>query len=373
MYQRQTLLLGALVSIFCVPLFVFAQTSTTTAEQPNASDAFQQKINELIQRQLDAAPTAEEILIKAVADNLEVKTVPSKPSPNESVKVSIQSYLIDLNKASIVWTLNGKVALSGVGEKVFTFTTGNSGETTTLLVSMTANTGEVITKEFSWTPVGVTLFWEADTYTPPFYKGKPLLSYEAKVTVIATPDNTDSKNALSAGNLVYTWKKKGMTDASVSGYGKNSFSFTGPRPFSTTNASVLVSSVDDAINSEAKVNLSLSTPFILFYENHPLLGTLYNKPFGKGMSLSSKELSISAAPYFFSKEPATTQTMQYNWTTNGRPVQNEGKNITLRNEKGEVGSAEVSLSVRGLRQTFQTASQNLRIDFTEDTSNKPLF
>jgi len=376
MYQRQTLLLGALLGgVLCAPLFVFAQTSTSTAEQPAAIDPSSQTqeiLSRILQKMADDAMTAEEIVSKSIADNLEVSTSPKSPGPGELVRVSIQSYVTDINKALITWTINNKIELSGLGEKSFSFRNGQSGETTKVTVSITTNNGEVATKDLFYSPVGVTIFWEADTYTPPFYKGKPLLSPQSRVKAVATPDNTGTKNALDAGNLVYTWEKEGSVQSSVSGYGKNSFSFVAPQPYRRTNVSVRVSSTDDSINSEAKIIPTLTTPIIVFYENNPLLGTVYNHSLGTSIDLMQKEISVSAAPYYFSNDKDSAL-LSYNWSTNGKATQNEGKSITFRNESGAKGIATISLAVKGIKQTFQSASQTLRINFIEDTSAKPVF
>lgn len=380
MYRMRTMLLRTLLGgILCAPLFVFAQTSTTTAtttaEQPPQPGAvLQAQIDQLILNRLNLLPKLEDIHKNAIRDLLDVKISPSNPSPNETVRVAIESYLSDMNKATISWSLNGRVALKGVGKTSFSFQNGPSEKTTLLTISVTTNKGESITKEFSWTPVGVTLFWEADTYTPPFYRGKPLLSPQAKVKVVATPDNTGAQNALGAGNLVYIWEKGGTTMSDASGYGKNFFSFTGPKPYDETNVKVHVSSVDDTMKSEARVYLSLSNPFILFYDNNPLLGVLYNRPFSTTLALTKKEFSIRAEPYFFSNERGEVQTLQYNWSVNGAQVQNYGRNITLRNETGAKGISAVSLAMRGTTQSFQSASHGIVVNFTESApTNRPTF
>lgn len=362
-------------ALFIFPFFTFAQTSTTTAEQPVQADVIlQAQIDQLILNRLNLLPKMEDVKKNSIRDLLDVQISPSNPGPNVTVRVAIESYLSDMNKADISWSINDRVVLRGVGKKSFSFQNGASGKTTKLTISIITNGGENIIKEYSWTPVGVTLFWEADTYTPPFYRGKPLLSPQAKVKVIAVPDNTGTQSALDAGNLVYVWEKEGTTISDASGYGKNSFSFIGPKPLDKTNIKVRVSSIDDTINSDARVYLSLSNPFIIFYEKHPLLGVLYNQPFSTTLSLTKKEFSISAEPYFFSNERGEIQTLKYTWSVNGNPVQNYGRDITLRSETGAKGSSAVSLAVRGTIQTFQKANRGLMVNFTESTSsNRPTF
>lgn len=374
MKSLRFLVVGAL---FTMPFFVFAQTSTSTAEQPsqvNAGTVFEGQIDQLTASRLYLLPSITEVRSNAIRDLLDVKIRPKNPGPDETINISIESYLSDMNKASISWAINGKEVLKGTGKTSFSFQNGPSGKTTRLTISITTNAGEFFTKEYSWTPVGVTLFWEADTYTPPFYKGKPLLSPQATVKVVATPDNIGAGNALGAGNFVYLWEKGGSSISEASGFGKNYFSFVGPKPYDETNVKVLVSSVDDSIKSEARAYLTLSNPFILFYDKNPLLGVLYNKPFSASFSLTGKEFSLVAEPYFFSNERGDSPSFKYTWLINGKEVVNSGRKITLRNETGGKGSSEVSLSMRGMKQSFQSAGRSVRVNFTEAASlTRPIF
>ncbi|HAS84464.1 MAG TPA: hypothetical protein DCS23_00080 [Candidatus Yonathbacteria bacterium] len=383
MYLMRIIALSTLLSgIISTPIFAFAQTSTTTAEQPDSADIvrenarleYQRLIDNFLNENMMLIPTEKSIRTSSIHDYLEIKTSPKSPSPNEIVKVSVESYLTDLNKATISWSLNGKVIASGIGKKSFTFQNGPSGKTTRLSISIVTNSGEYITKELSWNPIGLTILWEADTYTPPFYRGKALLTPQALVKVVALPDDTGTQSALDAGNLVYVWEKDGTNISESSGYGKNSFSFVGPKPYGDAKIKVRASSVNDAVKSETRVDLALSQPFILFYENHPLLGVWYNRPFDGNVTLDKKEISLSAEPYFFSNETSEVQTLKYIWSVNGSSVQNYGRAITLRNDTGAKGVSAVSLAMSGTKQTFQSAKKSILLNFIEtESSSRPIF
>jgi hypothetical protein len=364
--------IAPLIFALLSPVFVLAQTATTTAEQPQSDLEIQ--LNQFMNERSSLIPTPEAIRSNALRDNLKVTTIPKNPAPNEPVRVTIESFLSDLNKATISWSLNGSVVERGAGKTTFSFKNGASGQTTRLLVSITTNGGERFTKEIVMNPVGVTIIWEADTYTPPFYKGKALMASQARVRAIAIPDNIGTRNALDAGNLVYVWKKDGAAIPEVSGYGKNSFTFLGPKPYGKASVSVQVSSMSDTIKSELHLNeIPLANPFILFYEDHPLLGAWYNRSLGGELTLTKKEFSISAEPYFFSNETSEISTISYNWALNGKTVANPGRGITLRNETGEKGDSALTLAMRGLKQTFQSASRPITIHFTNEEASRPTF
>lgn len=364
--MRSPTLYLMITGILFTPFFVFAQTTSTTTQQLDLTQeraAAQVKIDAMAQDYLNSITTPNEARLKALTGDINIKLTPQDPGPNETVTVTLVGYLTDLNRATISWLINGKVVSSGVGQKIFLFQSGRSGEITTVKVNVVTANGEQIEKNFSFSPVGATILWEADTYVPPFYKGKPILSPEARVRVIAIPDTQSSKNSLAAGDLVYTWEKNGIAQVDASGYRKNSFSFTAPLPFGKTGVSVVVSSLTGSMQSKKIIDLQLSQPFVLFYEQHPLLGVWYNRPFGNNITLNRKEFSISAEPYFFSNDTSDVPTLKYDWSINGNLAKNYGRTITLRNDTGAKGNSSVSLSMRGLRQTFQSATQNLLVQF----------
>lgn len=346
-----------------------SSTEDIIAQYQKQIDALTKKREELF------APNPAEISAQTLLKYLNVKVSPENPAPFETIRVTIESYISDLDKAKINWSLNGKIVDSGTGKRVFTFTNGPSGKTTRLNVTITTNSGERISRDFSWNPVALTILWQANTYTPPFYRGKALLTPQASVRVVAIPDSSSGSNALSGGNFAYVWQKDGSTVTNASGYGKNLFSFLGPKPYDKISVSVLASSVDDAVKSEKRINVPVTQPFILFYESTPLLGVWYNRPMSSSFTLAKKEFTLSAEPYFFSNEDSDAPILKYDWTLNGGQIQNYGNTITLRNDTGQEGNSTVSLNMSGIKKIFQTASQSLRVQFTsnEESSSRPSF
>lgn len=361
MNSLRFLVVGAL---FTLPLFVFAQTTPS----------YQEILDRLSEEQNQFFLQKSTIQKSVVGNYLDVVISPSTPEPYVPVRISIESYLVDLYKANISWSVNGEIIERGTGKTVFTFKNGPSGKLTTVSVHIVANTGEIVDRDFYFSPIGVTVLWEADTYTPPFYKGKPLMVPQALVRIVAVPDSINTGDSLSAGKLVYTWRKDDYVDASASGYGKNSFPFVGPKPLTNTKVTLAVSTLDDSMGSEVLIYLPQIRPFVLFYEKDPLLGVWYNKPFNSEFTLSKKELSISAEPFFFSNERGEGQSLKYIWSINGSSVQNYGRSITLRNDTGAKGSSAVSLTMRGVTKTFQSATKSLKVNFLEGTSSaRPIF
>lgn len=370
--MRKIMLIIFLGVSLLAPFFSFAQTSGGAP----AGQSYEDTINRLLEEQIADSQNKTELQRSATGAYLDVQVFPPSPGPNTSVQITIESYLTDLFKANISWSLDGTVISRGIGKTFFNFKTGPSGQTSHVFLEFISNTGEVVKKDFYFSPVGVTIMWEADTYTPPFYKGKALLSYEADVRIIALPDSGDGSNPLGSGDLVYLWKKDSHPIASYSGFNKNTFSFTSPRPLTQTKIALEVSTLDDSSSSELQIYLPKTKPFILFYKNDPLLGIQYDKPFFNSTTLENSSLSLVAEPYFFSNESGegTIPTLKYIWLVNGKEVRGNGRSISLRNSTGAIGSSLVSLAIGGVTKKFQSAGRDLIVNFTEGKSSaSPIF
>ena len=109
-------------------------------------------------------PTAESFL--------GIKTIPKNPGPNQKVVASLDFYLTDLKKANVAWYLNGKLIEKKIGKTSFEFKTGNLGSLSVVNVVVDTFEGEVFQEEIAVRLAEVNLVANAETYIPPFYKGR---------------------------------------------------------------------------------------------------------------------------------------------------------------------------------------------------------
>lgn len=116
-----------------------------------------------------------------------VEFTPDTPGPNTAVSATIVSYSFDVNRAGIVWILNGQTKLRGTGQKTFSFTTGNLGSQTNVSVLITTDTGVDLQKNFSFKPADVDILWSAQNYVPAAYKGKSMPVSGSMIKVTAIP------------------------------------------------------------------------------------------------------------------------------------------------------------------------------------------
>jgi hypothetical protein len=113
-----------------------------------------------------------------------ISITPSSPSANQAVKATVKSYITDLDKAYISWSLNDEIKARGVGKTEFSFTLGNLDTTTLISAEIGLTNGKTLNKSLTIAGTSVDLLWEAvDSYSPPFYKGKTLVGREGEINL----------------------------------------------------------------------------------------------------------------------------------------------------------------------------------------------
>lgn len=301
--------------------------------------------------------------VYAVGEDFTVEIFPESPGPNERVSAEIVSYSFDVNRSSISWIIDGTAKLSGRGEKKFSFSTGNSGSKTTLKVSIVTEKGVPMEKTFTFRPAGLDILWETDTYTPPFYKGKALLSQESTIKITAFPEFIYNGEKISPSDLVYDWEINSKKRTDMSGYGKRTISYKLSSFSREEDIKVTVSSYSKIIIAEKRIKIETIPPKIIFYQENPLEGAQYNKALEKETDLYGGEISVRAESYFFSN--SNLSQLSYQWKMNGNSIETEGRKniIDFRTGEGIIGSALVDLVVQNPINILQSASSNFRINF----------
>jgi hypothetical protein len=124
----------------------------------------------------------------ALSSELNVEIIPTYPRPNEMVFVNLALYTDDLNSADISWYQDGKNVLSGKGEVKYSFKAGSVGTETKIEIRIKLLSGASFSKTFTLNPASVDLVWEANSYVPPFYKGKALHPRQGSLKLVAMPE-----------------------------------------------------------------------------------------------------------------------------------------------------------------------------------------
>ncbi len=384
---KNIFLVPAILFLF-LPYSLFAQTAsssatttTATTTEPSFSTSILSDIQrqsqiqqqEFIQKGKQQISAFQKILDKKLekvkAGYVDISTDPKYPEPNQSIKISLISYLFDLNRAKIYWYVNGSLYKSGIGVQEINIMSGDSGEGTSINVVANTIEGNKIEKHTTIMPIEMTLLWEADTYTPPFYKGKALLSPESIIKIIALPNiKLKNQKVLNPNNLVYMWIGEGRSDSfsdvNNSGYGKNILYTQAPLPTRDNTIEVDVSSLDNSIKSSKSIKIESVDPNILFYEDDPIKGVLYGRAMVDNFNLKKQEIQLRAEPYFFSTQDKNVGNLTYEWYVNDKKVNKSGQEITFRQEnKKNVGFSNISIDIRNTYRKFQQAVNSFVLNF----------
>ncbi|MDZ4226024.1 MAG: hypothetical protein U1C66_00865 [Patescibacteria group bacterium] len=292
---------------------------------------------------------------------------PEVPGPNQEVRLEVQGVGTFLGDATVTWQKDGSTVKTGVGERTYTFTTGALGSVARIRVVVESASLGTMTRELTFAPAQVYLMWEANTSVPPFYLGKALYSAGSQITVTAFPQVIANGATLSSNNLSFQWQRNGSAAGAQSGKGRSTFTFMGDQLKTGENVSVDIY-FGDVLVAKSSVFISAITPQILLYPRDPLRGVLFDQALPAAISLSSREITLQAVPYFFANESLSDGSLAYQWTLNNQPTSGPDAAqgiLTLRQSGEGAGEAQLGVSLQNTNSTqlLQAASAALRIVF----------
>lgn len=315
-----------------------------------------------------SAPEIGQAQLIGISENdVSVGIYPESPQPKDPVTVTIETYSFNLDNSNTKWYVNGNLAQEGKGLKTLTFQVGNLGQTSNVRIVIDSDKGQLI-KTIAITPSVVTIVWEADTYTPPFFKGKALFSHQSTITFMAQPQLVTGGRTLNPANLIYTWSKEGTVLGSQSGYGKQTLTLTGSVISRSMKVMVEVQDPTSGATASGVIQVDPIEPEVSMYIVDPLYGVQYNKAIKGNLPLNGKEVTLTAVPYFFSNAESESGSISYNWSINSNTI-SDGLNTRTRvfRKVGEVfGISNIGLKILQENRLLQFASYNLSIDFLEN-------
>ncbi len=308
-------------------------------------------------------------LPSGIEEQISVSQVPSIPKPGETVSVRVSGYSTDLNAARITWTLDGREVLSGTGATSFQFLAPGSGQSSTLVITISKSTGGTITRTLSINPADVDLLYEAQTYAHPFYEGKRMFTSESEIEFIAVPHFVSANGSrTAASSLIYTWSLNGSVQQASSGYGKNTLLLKGSLIERPVQVTVDVSAPGSTLKATQSITMRSIAPDIVLYENNPLLGVVYEKAIQGEFKLERPQVDFEGVPYYASATSKDDIALDYSWYINGVEVTSKAPNenyMVLQNDKNEEGTALIGVTLNHISNILQTTRSELELDFTK--------
>ena len=300
---------------------------------------------------------------------LEVNIVPQNPNPGDLVTITVGNNTYDLDKANISWYVNGTLSQQATGLKLFSTTIPATGGKTDIKVDIKTTEGVEITKDFPFNITGVSLIWEANTYVPPWYKGKALFTPQATGRVIAVPQIYSGGTLVDPSTLIYNWTDNDSEEPDQSGYGDNIYYFAGNIISRPRTISVTVTQKQGTLTANGQITIDAIEPSLRIYQNDPTYGLQYQNSILSEYNLTVPEVSFEAIPFYFSADTASSPDLTYAWLANSSITDQTSPFITFRNESQQ-GTSQISLEVDHVQDILQAAQAAFSVVFTPAASQQ---
>jgi hypothetical protein len=305
-------------------------------------------------------PVHAQTSLPGTAQNVSIALNPANPGPNQKVVATLQSFGIDTSRSLVAWRINGKDATRGVGSRTLEITTGPVGTVTKIEAAVEGPNGIPIVVSRDIRPALVSILWEADTYTPPLYEGKALITPGAQFRLVALPELVTAAGVrVPATDLFYTWTRNGRNVPALSGYGKFAVTLINDTFVRPLSFGVTVSTLDKSIQAEGSVSIPIAQTIVHLIEYHPLLGMRVFEPIQSRFALSRDEVTLVAEPYYYSIASRDAPILEYIWKVgNTQPVTRD--RLVFRRTGTQAGETGVELRTTHKGQLMQTN----RVPFT---------
>lgn len=281
---------------------------------------------------------------------------PATPGTNEEVEVSLDSLIININRMLITWFVDGELLDSGVGLDTITVTTKGQGELTRVEAYVQVDNETSLRKWIQIAPADLDILWEADTYTPPFYRGKALPTPESHITIIGLPNLRNQGIQQLEQRMVFNWRVNNENVPEASGYGKNPLVIRNDFLRTEERVTLRVQHQDGFSTAESSIVIPIKETKVLLYQDGNGLRKANRLSFEDQVGIRPGE--IIAEPYFFSTRPELLNLLTYRWRVNGSAVDptdpSQSNTLTVQPTGGIASS--ISVSVENPRKLLQTSS-----------------
>lgn len=301
-------------------------------------------------------------IIPSVGSVLEVETIPSSVEPGSTVTVRAQVPASMAGSATFVWRVDGRTVDQGIGRNAIQVAVGGAGTRTVVSVNVTEGGVLRAEKTIELAPASVDLVWEGNTYTPPFYHGKPLTTGSSAVTVLAVPNIIQNGARVSSDDLVYRWYVNDAQAPKKSGYGASWFSLTTPQFENEFTVRVVAETRDGSIRTTNEISIKPVRPEIVIYQRSPLLGLRFDQATGASHTMNNGEVTFVAFPLYLT----STEGGEYQWLVDGKDATTSNvdpRSITFRKTVDGVGNFSIAVKYQNPTLLFEYGTQTFNLKF----------
>lgn len=293
------------------PVWVFAQATPAPQYADTRSDESQETITnafiDFFRKQNATKPNV----------SVSLSLSPPAVAPFSNITAYARSSGEGIGNALVVWYRNGKEVQRGKGMTSYNFLSGDVGAQETLEITVTFSGGAVKTSRIIIRPASVRFLWEADTFTPTWYKGGTLAVPASRITVRAYPTILNSGNSLNRSALRYDWEINRVAQRSESGVGRDFISFSaGQNAGITQNVTVNISDQNGDTLGRGNISIPVNQPEVNIYRQLPLLGVVIEDQSSRFSAQAGKSLTMRAIPFYALREAGV-----FSWSTRNEDLE----------------------------------------------------
>ena len=292
-----------------------------------------------------------------VPEPVSLSVNPAAPSPGEQITIRAATPTFDKNSAVFDWTVSGKSRpdLSGPGKDTINIQAGDLGSLLRVEVSVSSPLGGGETS-ISLPISDLALTWFAQTYVPPWYKGKALPSAGSVVNIIAIPQIRLGGTNLRPENLIYSWGLDDDEDI-FSGVGEQVFKIKiSDLPGTSHHVRVVIEDAGKEFRRVGELFVVPASPHLEIYRSSPLGGI----EFGSTGSIVSSglrgEIDFAAEPFYFPVQ--RKRDLRFRWEVGGASILGSVENQSLLSINTQ-GSPAGLVSLRALIESRDVFTSSL--------------
>ena len=293
---------------------------------------------------------------------------PFNPRPKSEVTVQIEGGTNSLNRVtSIDWFIDGEEKEEFRNKVSITTKTKELGNSLEVTAIVSATDFSVpVSSTVRILPMIFDLLWEGKTTVPIGYKGRPLVSPNSGVRIVAFIEYIDEEGRrYTSEDFSFLWEKDFFdTEQAISTnyYDLDKISYID----SPVEVFVRATSKDLKLNFEDSITIPFTRPRIIIYERHPIYGLVTDFSVPNNINITSDRVSLSAQPLFFSKAEDALGQLEYSWLS-GSEVLQKGSNardiLVRKNESLSSVGVNVDLTSTNPNSVFQNANRKLIFKF----------
>ncbi|MBI4137722.1 MAG: hypothetical protein HY472_00550 [Candidatus Sungbacteria bacterium] len=287
---------------------------------------------------------------------------PGSPSPGETIAIRAETPTFDPRQSEFFWTVNGagRPDLSGRGKNSISANAGDIGSVVRVSVNVRSSDGGDGSASLALRVSDSALAWFAETYTPPWYKGKALPSRDSVVSFVAIPRIVVGGSQVPVQSITYRWRLDNQDDALV-GTGERVFRIrTSDLPRTTHRVSVLMEDPASGTKREEEVFIIPTEPRVVIYPATPLGGVETRS--AAAFSFGRGTLDFQAEPFFF---PVIAKSdLSYEWNFGASAVSGSPRNpwlITIEAGEDTTGAFALLATVRKIGEAILFAMKSITL------------